>query len=543
MSEIVTNSSGLRQTWTHTCHFALRDARTLGQSRERFFCTHPSIHAERHLVTPAICRRCPESKTTPFDKALRFPFNSHEPTTSHNLQLVVAHYREDLTWLRDCPTLSSIVYSKSGAGENPLPNVGREAHTYLHHIICNYDRLASLTVFLQGHPLDHVPDLLEKIWGLTSTTDYLELSDLVLVDDANGRPAQPGLPLARFCQKLLGASPSYFQCRVGACFAVSRELIHSRSLAFYQHAMELVLTEDRGPWCIERLWHLIFQKPSSTEGIVTASDSLYFRDLQFLIRSLAAESKRSVCVIDLGFTESQRNWCLDQSHVQLWSPPGLFRPMQKIYERFWWQAWIKPFYLIQAPFDRVLWIDADSLIIGSLDDLFEQMRESAVMVRDGTTVRTENDPRLYEHLTLPPQTRTAGVNVNSGVVGLCKIRDRNLLSAWAWASQWISTHPDLQSLSAWADQGLLLWALHATGNTHLIQQTLEWNQPVFSQPDLLASAVRSGRNLVRELKLRFPDASVVHFLGPHKLSRQLDEQVHEIFFANEPFEGEPQLKG
>ena len=33
---------------------------------------------------------------------------------------------------------------------------GREAGTWLHHIVTNYDRLADRTVFLQGDPFDHL---------------------------------------------------------------------------------------------------------------------------------------------------------------------------------------------------------------------------------------------------------------------------------------------------------------------------------------------------------------------------------------------------
>lgn len=36
-----------------------------------------------------------------------------------------------------------------------LPNVGRESHTYLQHIVNNYDTLADITVFLQGDPTVH----------------------------------------------------------------------------------------------------------------------------------------------------------------------------------------------------------------------------------------------------------------------------------------------------------------------------------------------------------------------------------------------------
>lgn len=41
-----------------------------------------------------------------------------------------------------------------------LPNYGFEAHTYMHHIATNYDDLAELTLFLQGNPFIHAPNLL-----------------------------------------------------------------------------------------------------------------------------------------------------------------------------------------------------------------------------------------------------------------------------------------------------------------------------------------------------------------------------------------------
>lgn len=161
---------------------------------------------------------------------------------------------------------------------------------------------------------------------------------------------------------------------------------------------------------------------------------------------MAAISRQSICVIDLGLTEKQRNWCLDTANVLICSPPALYRPMQIIRHRFWWQAWIKPFYLVQAPFDRVLWIDADCVVLKSLDLAFERIREEPLFVRDGSDVVTENDPRLYDHLPLPDGVQTSGINVNSGVVGLCKSRDRNILSAWTWASQWLAMHPALATV-------------------------------------------------------------------------------------------------
>jgi len=67
--------------------------------------------------------------------------------------LVVARYQEDPAWTRRFRSV--FLYNKGpslpgGVHSIPLPNVGREAHTYLHHIISNYHNLAPITAFFQG---------------------------------------------------------------------------------------------------------------------------------------------------------------------------------------------------------------------------------------------------------------------------------------------------------------------------------------------------------------------------------------------------------
>jgi hypothetical protein len=80
---------------------------------------------------------------------------------NRNIVMVVARYNEDLSWLEKDPFLNynSIVYNK-GINDNfllynviktiNLKNVGRCDHTYLYHIITNYDNLADITIFLPG---------------------------------------------------------------------------------------------------------------------------------------------------------------------------------------------------------------------------------------------------------------------------------------------------------------------------------------------------------------------------------------------------------
>ena len=78
------------------------------------------------------------------------------------LQIIVARYREPLKWLENYPfnKCSVIVYNKGGDDnfchakniikEIKLPNCGLDVHSYLHHIINNYDNLANITAFFQG---------------------------------------------------------------------------------------------------------------------------------------------------------------------------------------------------------------------------------------------------------------------------------------------------------------------------------------------------------------------------------------------------------
>lgn len=79
------------------------------------------------------------------------------------IEMVVNRYNEDLQWLKTSPfnKYSAVVYNK-GPKDNidktienikkiiKLENIGREAHTYLRHIIDNYYNLAEITLFLPG---------------------------------------------------------------------------------------------------------------------------------------------------------------------------------------------------------------------------------------------------------------------------------------------------------------------------------------------------------------------------------------------------------
>lgn len=124
------------------------------------------------------------------------------------MELVVSRYQESTTWLSAYKSLTVTIYDKSGEpGPNSLPNQGREAHTWLHHIVTRYDTLADLTIFLQGSPFDHVPDLFEKIWSLSDRVRFQDLCDNILCETATGDPGQPGIPIGGMYERLFDAEP------------------------------------------------------------------------------------------------------------------------------------------------------------------------------------------------------------------------------------------------------------------------------------------------------------------------------------------------
>ena len=175
---------------------------------------------------------------------------------AERIQYVIARYNEDVSWATDLK--HKIIYDKGTPlpGSVVLPNIGREAHTYLHHVITNYDTLAEYTCFLQGHPFDHCPDVLARVRN-RSNIPFTSLPPVGYVSDRNGLPQQVAtLPIGQMYDRFFADSRSAFTYIAGAQFIVSRARIRSRPKWFY----EKLLNEDPlvYPWAYERLWRYIF---------------------------------------------------------------------------------------------------------------------------------------------------------------------------------------------------------------------------------------------------------------------------------------------
>lgn len=188
-------------------------------------------------------------------------------------ELVVAVYKDNINWLIERKNkfnnLEKIsAYNKSERTDFEyvceLPNVGRESHTYLHHIIENYDNLADFTTFVQGNPKPHL-HMLEnpsyEIFNFESEPihDFYALGDFALTD-GTGRPfSHWDVDLFSIWYRLFdGDMPHRFFANYGAQFIASRDLIRSRSLEFYKELMQCHEDYSVTPWALEIMWYYIF---------------------------------------------------------------------------------------------------------------------------------------------------------------------------------------------------------------------------------------------------------------------------------------------
>ncbi len=200
-------------------------------------------------------------------------------------ELVVSRYLEDLAWLRKRPAnLHVMVYDKSGQYKIatqlngvtvlPLPNVGREAHTYLHHLVSRYDTLAEWTIFCQGKPFDHAFDFKKTLLGFAenaapgSPSGFQWLGHLIDTDDNRGdrlfRPWSKnedgrGLDMTGFHRSVFGTDgPELYTFVLGAQFAVHRNLIRHSPLEFYRQALAVSTDFPDAAHCYERSWDRLF---------------------------------------------------------------------------------------------------------------------------------------------------------------------------------------------------------------------------------------------------------------------------------------------
>jgi hypothetical protein len=187
-------------------------------------------------------------------------------------EVVIALYKDDTSWVQGGipdPWLPT-VYHKYGPprplfpihyrSSVALPNVGREAHTYMYHIIENYDSLADYTCFVQGNPLDH-SDFYDKLTNFQNVP-FEDMGRHTTTEDEWGFPNHPNLPVGEmyellFEEPLVGKHTFYPHSQ----FISSKERLLMRPKSFYEKTLSLLLSRPQGPWEMERLFGYMCGEP------------------------------------------------------------------------------------------------------------------------------------------------------------------------------------------------------------------------------------------------------------------------------------------
>lgn len=173
--------------------------------------------------------------------------------------LIVARFNEPLDWLDQLKNCNIYVYNKGDRldcsyTQIQLENVGREAHTYLYHILNNEP--ADYNIFIQANPFDHCLNAIYEIDNLESDFTHLKSIRGKLYCDNEGLPHHK-LPLKPYFEKVLGYCPKIIEFIPSACFIVSKQRLLSISKKDYEKLYNISL-EPLGAWILERLWGYIW---------------------------------------------------------------------------------------------------------------------------------------------------------------------------------------------------------------------------------------------------------------------------------------------
>ncbi len=191
-------------------------------------------------------------------------------------EIVVSYYNENIDWLKKIKDYKITIYNKSSFDIDDtisLPNVGREMHTYFHHIVENYDNLSDWVFFTQGNPFDHVRnyvDIISDFPNSLNNNSKLSINECHFFSDGlhynesiisypDGSPTHAGLDINGIWVELFETEPPTEHKFVAGCiFCVSGQQIRLREKSFYVKCRDITENKISSPWEFERMMYHVF---------------------------------------------------------------------------------------------------------------------------------------------------------------------------------------------------------------------------------------------------------------------------------------------
>ena len=221
---------------------------------------------------------------------------SDEYSDTNSYDIVLARYNEDIAWINTKPfsEFNVICYNKGQSTPDKeclsptcniinLKNVGRCDHTFLYHIIKNYNKLAPVTIFLpasstDAHKMNITLGVIRKVLKTKTTvlrgdngTYPDDLYDYTLdrwtssndknklLNPESKLEPSPIRPYGKWFEKNFGDLKVHVFCYYGI-FAVAREHIVQHPISRYQNLIKYLETSSN-PECghyMERAWGAVF---------------------------------------------------------------------------------------------------------------------------------------------------------------------------------------------------------------------------------------------------------------------------------------------
>ena len=204
--------------------------------------------------------------------------------------IIISRFNEDLSWLKMHNNFKIIIYNKGNLLKNEglgkvinIENIGRESHTWLYHIVENYNNLDDINIFLQGriddlncmaykNPNDYIK-VINKYgfaasrYGLLGPFHWkwnvgLDISKKYKRNWERNEISRSNIGFRRFAKNIFPNIPILVATSYGGCFAVKKESILQYDITFYKILLAEV-SRHKNPiegHYMERLWCFIFTK-------------------------------------------------------------------------------------------------------------------------------------------------------------------------------------------------------------------------------------------------------------------------------------------
>lgn len=179
--------------------------------------------------------------------------------------LVVAKYKEDISWLRHFVNISNSIFVYDKYWDLSLQcvydfpvipklNIGREVETFIAHIIAHYDRLPDFVVFIQADPFPHMQNITElsfqaEIHYLLSRNPPTQTIPLFTDKCYEADNLYPALRLNEYFPYLFNTSRvGLYAFSPGVQYIIPKAVVLSRPLSFYKKIYKMILNTEQYTW-------------------------------------------------------------------------------------------------------------------------------------------------------------------------------------------------------------------------------------------------------------------------------------------------------